>query len=318
MIAHIKNGLNKRKVKLFLVFLLGSGMAWFFGHLAGHYDSNAAFEVNYGNPPDSLLLKRVSKKHINVRLNASGFQLLLFGFKHKSIYIDLSSLENVEGEYYVSPNSYSDQIEKQLSKFITILEMDRDTMFFDFQKLHKKRLAIVSNVDIGLGPHYLLDKNWKLIPDSISVIGPEDEIRGLDRIETQNVSLSPVSPNFSEEVELQLPKNLKSTTYSHKTVRITGEIFKFSERILQVPIDVVNVPEGVVVRTFPEMASILCRDRLDVLKGLEEADFEVTADYAQLKEGGDNILRLELTKRMDTVNVVQLKDDTVEFILMKQ
>lgn len=318
MIEHIKNGLNKRKVKLFLVFLLGSGMAWFFGHLAGHYTTNATFDVNYGNIPDSLLLKRVSKKHINVRLNASGFQLLLFGLKPKSIYIDLSSLESEDSEYYVSPGSYRGQIGDQLSKFITILDIDRDTMFFDFQKLYKEKLAVVSNVDIDLGQHYLLDKNWKLIPDSISVIGPKDEISGLDRIGTKKISLSPLHPNFSEEVELQLPKNLKHTTYSHRKVRIVGEIFKFSERIIQVPINVINVPEGVVVRTFPEMASILCRDRLEVLKGLQETDFEVTADYAQLTGNGNNILKLELTEELDSVNVVQLKDDTVEFILMKQ
>lgn len=318
MIAHIKNGLNKRKVKLFLVFLLGSSMAWFFGHLAGHYDSRATFDVNYGDPPDSLLLKNVSKKHIDVRLNASGFQLLLFGLKHKSIYIDLSSLENVDGKYYVAPNSYRDQIEKQLSNYITILGMDRDTMFFDFQKLLKKKLAVKSNVDIVPGQHYLLDKDWKLIPDSISVLGPKDEILGLEQIETKNFTLSPSRPHFSEEVDLQLFNGLGNTTYSHRKVRIVGEIFKFSERIIQVPINVINVPQDMVVRIFPEMASILCRDRLDVLKELQGSDFDVSADYGQLTGDGNNIMKLKLTKSPDSINVVQLKDDTVEFILMKQ
>ena len=299
------------------MFLLGSSLAWFVGHLAEHYTNDAIFDVDYGNPPDSLLLKDVSKKNINVRVNAGGFQLLLFAFKPKSVFVDLSSLETTGTKYYVSPNSYRDQIESQLSKYIQILDMDRDTMFFDFQKIYKKKLAVVSNVDMNLQQHYLLDKNLKLVPDSITVRGPKDEIAKLEYIETKKTSLSPVQLNFSEELELQLPTNLKNTTYSSRKVRIVGEIFKFSERIIQVPIRVINVPQGVEVRTFPEMASILCRDRLDTLKGLKESDFEVSADYAQLTGNGDNMLQLKLTKKMDSVNVVRLKEDKVEFILMK-
>src|SRR5690606_13186473 len=245
-------------------------------------------------------------------------QLLLFGLKHKSVYVDLSSLETTGTKYYLSPRSYRDQIENQLSKFIQIVDMDRDTMFFDFQKLYKKKLAVISNVDMDLGQHYLLDKNLKLVPDSITVIGPKNEISVLEHIETMKISLSPVRPNFSEELELQLPTNLKNTTFSNHKVRIVGEIFRFSERIIQVPISVINVPPGVVVRTFPETAYIMCRDRLEVLKGLQEADFEVSADYAQLKGNGDNILQLKLTRKVDSINVVQLKEDKVEFILMKQ
>jgi hypothetical protein len=299
------------------MFLLGSSLAWFVGHLAEHYVSDTTFEVDYGNPPDSLLLQKVSKKNINVRLNASGFQLLLFGLKHKSVYVDLSSLETMGTKYYLSPRSYRDQIGTQLSKFIQIVDMDRDTMFFNFLKLYKKKLAVVSNVDMDLGQHYLLDKNLKLVPDSITVIGPKDEISGLEHIETIKISLSPVRPSFSEELGLQLPEILKNTTFSHRKVKIVGEIFRFSERIIQVPINVINVPPDVVVRTFPETASIMCRDRLDVLKGLRKIDFEVSADYAQIKENGDNILQLKLTRKADSINVVQLKDDKVEFILMK-
>ena len=299
------------------MFLLGSGLAWFVGHLAENYTSDAIFKVEYGHTPDSLLLKSVSKKNINVRLQASGFQLLLFGISPKSVYVDLSSLETNGTKYYVSPNAYRGQIRDQMSKFIHILEMDRDTMFFQFQKLYKKKLAVISNAEIGLEQYYLLDKNLKLLPDSIVAIGPKDEISGLDHIETIKTSFFPTGPNFSEELQLQLPTDLKNTTFSDRTVRIVGEKFKFSERIVQVPIKVVNVPKDMEVRTFPETASIICRDRLEALKGLKETDFEVSADYAKRTENGDNILKLELTKKMDLINVVQLKDDKVEFILMK-
>ncbi|MCM4169744.1 hypothetical protein KCTC52924_03943 [Arenibacter antarcticus] len=318
MIKHIKNGLQKRKVKLFLMFLLGSSLAWFISNLAEQYTNDTTFDLSYTSAPDSLLLKKVSKKNIKVRLRASGFQFLVFGFKNKVVTVDLSNLGKRGRKYYMSPMDYRGQIESQLPNFINIVDMDRDSMFFNFQKLTKKKLAVVSNVNIDFEQHYLLDRDVTLIPDSITVIGPESEVSELKSIPTKKLSFANLTGNFSKTVDLQLPTHLKNTTFSSKKVKVEGEIFKFSERILTIPINVINVPEGVVVRTFPETAEVLCRDRLVNLKKLKSTDFEVSADYAQFEENGDNILELEITKKIESLNVVQLKEDKVEFILMKQ
>ncbi|GGW43180.1 hypothetical protein [Arenibacter certesii] len=318
MINIIKNVLQKRKVKLFLIFLLGSSLAWFISNLAEQYTNEATFDLHYHSSPDSLLLKKVSKKNIRVRLKASGYQLLVFGFKNKVVNVDLSALRERGRKYYMSPMDYRGQIENELSKYIEILDMDRDTMFFSFQRLVKKKVGVASMVNIDLDQHYLLDKDVKLTPDSITVIGPEIELADLEFIPTKNMTLTKLTGDFSKTVDLELPTDLENTTYSTNQIRVEGEVFKFSERILTVPINVINVPEGVVVRTFPETAEVLCRDRLVNLKKLKENDFEVSADYALFDENDDNILNLEITKKMESINVVRLKEDKVEFILMKQ
>ncbi|MDX1363570.1 MAG: hypothetical protein R3243_05110 [Arenibacter latericius] len=318
MVEIIKNILQKRKVKQFLIFLLASSLAWFISNLAEEYTNEATFKVQYHSNPDSLLLKKVSKKNVRVRLRASGYQFLVFGFKNKVVNVDLSALEERGKKFYMSPLDYRSQIENQLSKSIEIIEMDRDTMFFSFQRLMKKKVAVASKVDIDLEQHYLLDREIELIPDSITVIGPENEVADLEFIPTKSLSLTKLTGNFSKTVGLDLPTVLQNTTYSTNQVRVEGEVFRFSERILTVPINIINVPKGVVVRTFPETAEVLCRDRLENLKKIKETDFEVSADYLQIDEMGDNILELEITKKVNSVNEVQLKEDKVEFILMKQ
>lgn len=318
MINKIKNGLQKRKVKLFLIFLLGSSLAWFISNLAEQYTSDAKFDLRYNSSPDSLLLKDVSKNDIKVRLRASGYQFLMFGFKNKVVTVNLSALEQRGGKYYMSPADYRTQITNQLSRFIEIVDMDRDTMFFNFQKLITKKVAVVSNINIDLEQHYLLDKDILLIPDSITVTGPEDVIADLQNIPTKKIRFAKLTGKFTKNVALQLPGDLKNTNFSHQSISVEGEVYKFSERILTVPIKVINVPDGVVVRTFPETAEILCRDRLVNLKKLKATEFEVTADYAQAIANGDNILELEITKKIESLNAVRLKEDRVEFILMKQ
>jgi hypothetical protein len=318
LIDKIKKGLNKRRVKLFLVFLLCSSLAWFISNLGEQYTNNATFDIYYGSTPDSLLLNSVSKKNIKVRLRASGFQFLMFGFKHKTVMVDLSELEKKGSKYFVSPLTYRSQIEGQLSRFITVEDMDKDTLFFDFQKLYKKKIPVIPKVTIDLEQNYLMDKSYTLQPDSITVLGPKKEIDTLTGVTTQTLVLPRSTSDISKELKLNLPDNLKNIKYSHHNVTLSAKIFKFSEKVFEVPVEVVNVPEGVGIRTFPEMVSVLCRGRLSSIKELSVTDFVVTADYAGIRDQNENVLDLKLTKKPDSVNVVQLRENKVEFILKRQ
>ncbi|MCM4152132.1 YbbR-like domain-containing protein [Arenibacter sp. N53] len=318
MIDRIKNGLNRRKVKLLLIFLLCSSLAWFISNLGEQYTNNATFDIYYGSTPDSLLLNGVSKRNIKVRLRASGFQFLMFGFKNKTVEVDLSELEKRGAKYFVSPSTYRSQIENQLSKFISVVDMDRDTLFFNFQKLYRKKVAVIPKVTIDLEQNYLMDKSYTLLPDSITVIGPKKEIDTIKGIFTQALVLPHTTTDVSRKLKLDLPAHLKNTKYSDRSVAISAKIFRFSEKVFMVPVEVVNVPEGVEIRTFPEMASVLCRGRSSSIKELAVTDFVVTADYSSLRDKSENILELKLVKKPDSLNVVQLRENKVEFILKRQ
>jgi hypothetical protein len=286
--------------------------------LGEQYANNATFDIYYGSTPDSLLLNSVSKKNIKVRLRASGFQFLMFGFKHKTVMVDLSELEKKGSKYFVSPLTYRSQIEGQLSRFITVEDMDKDTLFFDFQKLYKKKIPVIPKVTIDLEQNYLMDKSYTLRPDSITVLGPKKEIDTLTGVTTQTLVLPRSTSDISKELKLNLPDNLKNIKYSHHNVTLSAKIFKFSEKVFEVPVEVVNVPEEVGIRTFPEMVSVLCRGRLSSIKELSVTDFVVTADYAGIRDQNENVLDLKLTKKPDSVNVVQLRENKVEFILKRQ
>jgi hypothetical protein len=286
--------------------------------LGEQYTNNVTFDIYYGSTPDSLLLNSVSKRNIKVRLRASGFQFLMFGFKNKTVVVDLSELEKRGSKYFVSPLTYRSQIEGQLTRFIMVEDMDKDTLFFDFQKLFKKKVPVIPKVTIDLEQNYLMDKSYTLRPDSITVLGPKKAIDTLTGITTQTLVLPRSSSDISKELKLNLPPNLKNIKYSHHSVTLSANIFKFSEKVFEVPIEVVNVPEGVGIRTFPEMVSVLCRGRLNSIKELSVTDFVVTADYANLRDKNENVLDLKLTKKPDSVNVVQLRENKVEYILKRQ
>ncbi|WP_411030987.1 YbbR-like domain-containing protein [Spongiimicrobium sp. 3-5] len=318
MIQRIKNGLSKRKVKIFLLFLVCSGFLWFLSNLSEPYTNRAQFKLRYINVPDSLLLSKASKQEIDVKLRASGFQFLWFGFDPKNVKVDLSVLEKKGSQYFISQDSYIKQIEKQLSSSMNLLEIDQDTLFFDFQKIYSKEVPITPNVEINMSQNYLLDGVLHVEPQKVTITGPKSEIDSITVVRTQPKVFSNLSSDFSETIGLELLESMENTSFSVRRVQVSGKVSRFSEKVIEVPVEVVNFPAGTEIKTFPNVVSILCKAKIDKLKDLSASDFQLIADYGSIKGNDVKTLMLELRRKPVDIQSAVLLEKQVEFILRRE
>ncbi|NJB69561.1 hypothetical protein GGR42_000023 [Saonia flava] len=318
MIKRLKYGLSKRKVKIFLLFVLCSSLAWLISNLSESYTSNSSFDLEFVNIPDTLLFSNVSKNNVDAKLQANGFQFLNFGLNRKKINLDLSTVQNNGTKYFIPQQVYKRQIEKQLSSSIDLLDLDNDTIFFDFFKLYIKEIPVVSNLGITLAQNHLLEGELLIKPSTISIRGPKSEIDTIMSVKTSSKVLSDLNSDFSYPVTLVKPEGLLNTEYLTGTVKISGIVSKFSEKIIDVPISIVNLPEGMGIQTFPNTVSILCKAKLDALKELSASDFLLTVDYAMIENNPNNTLPLQLVKIPNSIYSAHPLEAEVEYILKKE
>ncbi len=311
------SGLHKRKVNVFLVFLLCSFLIWLVSRLSETYTQGTSFELVYINAPDSLKLTGFSKQYVDVQLRASGFQFLGFNFKTKKIYIDLSTVQKNESSYFIPQNIYIKKIQDQLTGSMTLLEADRDTLFFDFFTLYEKEVPVQPNVIVDLGQNYLMDGGVEIDPTTVVIRGPKEEIEGVDHLSTLKMELSDLNADFDTRAALNRPPGLQNTTFSVNSVRVSGKVFRFSEKIVEVPVEVINLPEGTAIRTFPNAVSVLCKARIDRLKTLGPSDFRVIADFNTAKRKNQNIA-VDLTGKPENLHSAQLLESEVEYILKRE
>ena len=99
---------------------------------------------------------------------------------------------------------------------------------------------------------------------------------------------------------------------------VYGKVARYSEKLVDVPIKVINLPAGYEIRTFPDAISVLCRAKLDNLKNLDSTGFEVVADYNSISDNTSKIITLELLKIPESLHSAELNEDQVEFILKRQ
>nr|WP_299388759.1 CdaR family protein [Allomuricauda sp.] len=318
MVKNVLKGLNRRKVKVFLLFLLASLFAWLMSNLSDSYESRVNFDLNYRNLPDTLLLGNHAVNSMEAKLRTSGFQLMYYKFWNKRVNVDLSEVQYRNGRYMLSEDALKKQMDQQLSQNISLLDLDRNQLTIDLYQVTTKEVPVVANLNVLYEPNFILDGAPIIEPARVVVKGPKNEIDTIQRIRTHKVELANVSSDFSKEVLLVVPRDLVNSIFSTTRVKVSGKVVKFSEEVFEVPVKVSNLPEGYRVKTFPNSISVLCKATSDRLKSLSPDDFGVIADYKQLGNSGNNELFLEIDKRPEKVFDLRLMTNRVNFVLEQQ
>ena len=255
---------------------------------------------------------------LEAKIRTSGFQFLYYNFTNKMVNVDVSKAILKNGKHVLTGDVLAKQIDRQLSQNISLLDLDRNQLEVDLYQVASREIPIQTNLDIQYKPNYILEGEPIISPTHVTVKGPSSEIDTLDRITTSTLTLGNVSDDFSREVSLEFPKGLGNTIFSINRVQVSGKVVKFSEKIFEVPITVINFPEGYQVKTFPNSISVLCKATIDRLKELSNNDFEVVADYQQVREPENNMLFLKVLEEPEGIYDVKLLENRVNFVLEQQ
>tara|TARA_R110000868_G_scaffold4211_15_gene26795 strand:- start:33430 stop:34386 length:957 start_codon:yes stop_codon:yes gene_type:complete len=315
----IKNGLQKRKMKIFMVFLLFSSLAWFISKLSENYTGRAVFALEYKNVPDSLLFVGASKNQLDVKLSASGFSFLRFSFGNKKIKIDVAKAQEKNNVYTVPKNAYQLQIERQLPQSMELKSIDDgEAIILELYPLFTKKIPIISNLDVELEQNFMLEGGIQLKPDSITINGPKKEVDKFSSMKTEVRKVENISGDFSEKLALLIPEDTKNIKFSDTNVNVYAKVVRFSEKVIKVPISVANLPESYEIKIFPDIASVLCKAKIDNLKELKPTDFKVIADYNLIIDKEQQTIPLELKGYPKNLNTPKLMEKEVTYILKRK
>ncbi len=217
----------------------------------------------------------------------------------------------------MDPESCRVALQGQLDKAVTLLSIPSDTLRYDFQALKSRTVAVRPEVILDLAQNFMLDGALEVDPPKIHILGPPGEIDTIQYLPTEPLVLTDVRESFERELRIAGTSGLKHSRLSRETVKVRATVYRFSEVIVEVPVEVEGIPEGMDIRTFPDRIGLLCKGRIEVLKNLDSTDFRVLADF----NGPDpdtGRLPLSLVTRPEAVSTVDLLESSVEFIVRRE
>ncbi len=308
-----------RKVLVFFFFLLLSVLFWFLTAMNQEYDTDISYPVRYIRYPEKKVLVNDIPDRLELRVHAGGYTLLKYRLRSRlnPIIFDVNSfsLNRVIGDpstLYILTGIAKDDIVKQLRSEFEIMSISPDTIFFQFGDKVSKKVPVEPDLEISFEKQYMQVGPYLVEPDSVTISGPESIIDTIKVVATEPVIMSDLNRSFDMELEMQPQHKVE---YDPLEVWIQVPIEKFTEASLKVQIEVINMPDSLLLRPFPPAVTVSCQIGLSAYETLNEHLFRAVIDYAEVGNMLGNKLKVQIIKMPVYIQSVNFTPKSVEYIV---
>jgi YbbR domain-containing protein len=325
---NIKSFLNRKNIKadrrliVFLFFVVLATIFWFLNQLEEEYVTDISLPVRYTNMPPEKILVNELPDQFKIRVRAHGYKLLEYKISNKflpfQINVNSITLKMLSGsdfsKLYALTRLMDDKIENQLSSELEIVSISPDTIYFEFADRIFKKVPIASDIDAKPATQYMIYGDINFNPDSITISGAEPIIDTINEVFTNKIELFDLAVNYIDDIKLN---KIDNVNFSEDKVDYSINVEKFTEGSKKIKLHIVNVPDSLIVRTFPKEITVTYLVALsDYEKVLPEL-FEAVVDYKETNNQL-NQLNIKIQNSPDYIRSLRYNPKTVEFIIERK
>lgn len=316
----------RQKYLVFLFFLALSFLAWFFRSLSDTYVADLKYPVKYTNLPPNRILSQAPPDRLTLKVRSDGYTILSNMLKYKKPLrynvnaFSLYSLSVDSTSVYTLTHNANDLLTAELnekSKNIQILDINPDTLFFNFSRVKKKKVPVAISIkptDNLFQRQYMYNGSPYAVPDTIEITGPSSIVDTLSKIYTRTLVLSNLSDTVMKHVNLEKINRLEIHA---KKVMVIVPVDEFTESEVRVPIHQLNVPDTLTLKTFPNIITVKYLVTLSNFDKVNDDLFSANVDFNSINLDVDSKMRIVLDSLPSFIHNVKLSQRNVEFLIEK-
>jgi YbbR domain-containing protein len=307
---------------VFLFFLTISTIFWFLNALSKEYVTNLSFPVKYEKfPPNKILVSELPSQ-ITLKVNSFGFTILQYKLSISQVPIifnledlQLHRFQNVDSsKYYLLTSATLGKIENQLGTSLKILEIQPDSLIFDLEQIGKKKVPIVSRLQLNFIKQYTQKGKTQLLPESVTVAGPISRLDSIHYVNSEPIVIEGVNKTITVKINLV---SIKGTNFSESEVQVTVPVERFTEAEIRVPIEILNLPNSLGLKIFPSQVNISCMVALSDYELLDAKRFRAVVDFSSIAEKPGSKLKVKIVDYPSNIISFKYYPKNVDYILEK-
>jgi hypothetical protein len=312
----------RKKVLIFGFFLTVSVILWLIIELGKRYSDTINFPVSYKNFPESKVLIDDLPDYLTLNVNADGYTLLRFRLSSKYTPISFSvnsfKMNRLPGadstSFYIETRLARDHILSQLSNDITLNKISPDTLIFRFSEVKSRKIPVIPVFQYTLDKQLILKDQLDMKPDSITVSGPDFIIDTIKAVYTKTSDVGRISRTTERDIDLQ---GIKFVYFKEKDVNVGFKIEQFTEKTLNIPVEIINLPKRTHMQSFPRFIQLTCQVGLSNYEKLSPDLFRAHIDYNEIAAGQSSKLKVSISRQPGFVQAIRFTPKTVEYIIEK-
>lgn len=302
---------------MFLLFLILALLFSVLSKLSVRYTQTFTFKVKPIGVPESNVIISDTSNVMKITMTSFGFKQLKYHFIDPEIEIDFRDLNKTKTNYVWTKQNGFLGIARQFDANVSVENITPDTMLFRYDVNAVKMVPLALNSDITYTPGYDLVDEFQLTPDSIKVIGPKVLLDSIVEVKTEKLELEDINNNIQQDINLDLPDvTTKGVSFSEVKTLVTGNVERFTEGTISVPVNVVNVPSNIEINYYPKRIPVVFYTSLSNFKAISSSSFIVECDYNSLNQA-NTFLIPQIVQKPSQVKSAKLDVKRVEFILIR-
>ncbi|CDD18454.1 MAG: YbbR-like domain-containing protein [Prevotella sp.] len=310
------SSLNKEFL-IFLFFLLLSGAFWLMMALNETYEEELKVPVRLVGMPRNAVMTDEPADTVKVTVRDKGFTLVTYKYGHwfRPLTFKFATYANEDqGHGAIPAADIIKQVQSQLYGSSKLLSVKPEKLDFYFTYGASKKVPIRFRGKISTSKSYYL-AHTEFSPMMVTAYANKKVLDELKYVEIEPFNYRNLQDTIHQNVRLQKIRGVKLVP---STVRLSVYPDVLTEESIEVPVSAVNMPAGMVLRTFPSRVTVRFTIGASQFRMIRPEQFNVVVDYQALAENPSDKCTLQLRSVPSSVSKAKLELDKVDYLLEQQ
>lgn len=310
------SSLNKEFL-IFLFFLLLSGAFWLMMALNETYEEELKVPVRLVGMPRNVVMTDEPADTVKVTVRDKGFTLVTYKYGHwfRPLTFKFATYANEDqGHGAIPAADIIKQVQSQLYGSSKLLSVKPEKLDFYFTYGASKKVPIRFRGKISTSKSYYL-AHTEFSPMMVTAYANKKVLDELKYVEIEPFNYRNLQDTIHQNVRLQKIRGVKLVP---STVRLSVYPDVLTEESIEVPVSAVNMPAGMVLRTFPSRVTVRFTIGASQFRMIRPEQFNVVVDYQTLAENPSDKCTLQLRSVPSSVSKAKLELDKVDYLLEQQ
>ena len=306
------SGLNKEFL-IFLFFLALSGAFWLLMTLNETMEREFKIPVRLSGVPRNAVVTGELPDTVRVTVRDKGFTLVTYDFR-PLVFRFSNYADEDEGKGVIPLTDVQKQVLSQMYGSSKLLQVKPGAFDFYFTYGTSKKVPVVFRGKITTNKSYYL-AHTEFYPSMVTVYANKQQLDKLQTVEIEPFNYRNLQDTIRQAVKIRKIRGVKIVP---STVRLSVYPDVLTEEAIEVPITAINMPPGMVLRTFPSKVTVRFTIGASLFRTIKPNLFKVVVDYEELAANPSDKCTLQLRSVPRSVSKASLEIDRVDYLLEQQ
>lgn len=306
-----------REFLTFFFFLVLSSIFWLMTALNETYEREVSVPAYLVNVPKNVVITSDMEDTVRVTVRDKGFALLayIYGEGVRPINFNFQSFVTRQSGYgVVSSQELMKMVNQRFSGASKVVQVKPDHLDFYYNYGQSRQVPVKMAGVVVPGKSFYLART-RFWPETVTVYGSKQTLDSLRYVKTVPINITNFNDTVVKTVALEKIKGVKIVP---NIVRIGLYPDILTEETIEVPVTAVNMPEGKVLRSFPQRVTVNFIVGASMFRSISSDQFAVVVDYNELIKHPSDKCNIHLRQCPQGVRNARLQMTQVDYLIEEQ